>query len=54
MKQENKFESKKLQRLAMRVWFLENELYSDGSNVSEWLPALKKQLSKVFGISELP
>jgi len=41
---------KKIQELEMKNWFLENELYSDGSNVSGWLPKLKKKLEEEFDI----
>ena len=34
--------------LEMKLWFAENELYSDGSNVYSWLPKLKKKLEEVF------
>ncbi len=37
--------------LEMKLWFSENELYSDGSNVDSFLPKLKKKLEKVFEIS---
>jgi len=42
--------SKKNKELEMRLWFAENELYSDGSNVYRWLPLLKNKLEEVFGI----
>ena len=38
-------------QLEMLLWFAENELYSDGSNVHIWLPKLKKKLQEVFKIS---
>ena len=42
---------KKMQELEMKVWFLENELYLDGSNVCNWLQKLKKQLENLFEIN---
>ena len=41
---------KKEQGLEMKLWFAENELYSDGSNVRDWLPKLKEKLQEVFKI----
>lgn len=38
----------KEQELEMKLWFAENELYSDGSNVYRWLPDLKKKLQEIF------
>ena len=43
-------EEKKIQELEMRLWFSENEFYSDGSNTSEWLFALKQKIEEVFKI----
>ena len=40
----------KEKELEMKLWFAENELYSDGSNVYRWLPELKKKIEEVFGI----
>jgi hypothetical protein len=39
--------------LEMLLWFAQNELYYDGSNVSSWLPELKEKLEEVFGIKLL-
>lgn len=42
--------SQKEKELEMKLWFAENELYSDGSNVQSWLPILKKKIEEVFEI----
>ncbi len=42
--------TKREKELEMKLWFAENELYSDGSNVYGWLPKLKKKLEEVFKI----
>ena len=36
------------QELEMRLWFAENELYSDGSNIYEWLPNIKAKIEYIF------
>ena len=40
----------KEKELELRLWFSENELYSDGSNIYCWLPRLKEKLEEVFKI----
>jgi len=46
-----KLKTCKEKELYIENWFLKNELYSDGSNVDEWLPKLKKMLEEVFEIN---
>ena len=41
---------KTIEELEMKLWFSENELYSDGSNIYDWLPKLKIKLQSVFNI----
>ena len=50
MKTNNKI-SLKEKELTIRIWFLENELYSDGSNVHLWLPQLKLTLEEIFELN---
>lgn len=38
----------RIKELVMKLWFAKNELYSDGSNVGEWLTELKQKLAEVF------
>lgn len=46
-------ETHRERELEMLLWFAENELYLDGSNVYSWLPELKKKLEEVFGLKLL-
>ncbi len=48
VKEENP--EKKIQELKMKLWFEKNELYSDGSNVYDWLPDLKKKIESIFEV----
>ena len=38
------------QELEMRLWFSENELYCDGSNIYDWLPKVKTKIEDIFRI----
>lgn len=41
---------KREQELELIIWFLKNELYSDGSNIDRWLPKLKEKIEELFEI----